>query len=87
MQNIHPHEEQDSIGGNLSDLFDTASRQKTCMYSCGHCIYVTNRADNFKRHVRQHTGQLFHCDICDRKYNSKYRLQVHCKEKHVEKYI
>lgn len=51
-------------------------------YHCSSCGYSVDRLDNYKRHMRRHTGEMFQCDSCGLQYNSKYRLQKHIEQKH-----
>lgn len=61
-------------------LNETCDRAKT--FFCSHCRYSSTRLDNYKRHMRRHTGQLFQCEICHVQFNCRYYLQKHKLNKH-----
>lgn len=51
-------------------------------YACDVCIYFTNRIDNYRRHMRKHTGEMFQCDVCGIQSSCRHYLQKHKQQKH-----
>ena len=54
----------------------------TRKHTCQICGYSSIYQNNFKRHMRIHTGQLFRCHLCDVQFNCRYYLQKHVRKKH-----
>lgn len=74
----HPSAQNDSaniVGSQTSDVH-------LKKFTCNVCNYSVNRLDNYKRHMRRHTGQMFTCGVCGVLYNCRYGLQKHIKQKH-----
>lgn len=83
--------ESGQIGRQLSTLLShsqfvepqpsfTNDQQKR--YTCTICDYSVPRLDNFKRHMRRHTGQMHQCDICGAQFVCRYGMQKHKEQKH-----
>ncbi|XP_063588707.1 zinc finger protein 524-like [Penaeus indicus] len=53
-------------------------------YLCQVCGQVIQRRDNYRRHLRLHSGMLpFQCHLCPRRFNTRYHLQYHLKRSNV----
>ena len=51
-------------------------------HTCQICGYSSIYQNNYKRHMRIHTGQLFRCHLCEVQFNCRYYLQKHVRKKH-----
>ncbi len=48
------------------------------MMDCALCTYSTNRADNYRRHMRYHLGvKPFSCSVCAAAFVTKHDLVCH----------
>lgn len=70
------------VSANDFKKMNSEKQKQNHIYTCGYCHHSFARIDNYKRHMRCHTGQLFKCDMCELRYNTKYRLQKHKESKH-----
>ncbi|XP_066982492.1 protein bric-a-brac 1-like isoform X11 [Macrobrachium rosenbergii] len=53
-------------------------------YKCHVCGQIVQRKDNYRRHLRLHSGLLpFQCHLCPRRFNTRYHLQYHLKRSSV----
>jgi len=86
------HPDNDSVELNYynSSLYNTSPtlftpritdrQKKEGGFTCEICGQVIQRQDNFKRHIRLHSGQMpFQCPLCERRFNTRYHLQYHMK--------
>lgn len=47
-------------------------------FGCQVCGQIIQRKDNYRRHLRLHSGMLpFQCPLCPRRFNTRYHLQYH----------
>lgn len=47
-------------------------------FACQVCGQIIQRKDNYRRHLRLHSGMLpFQCPLCPRRFNTRYHLQYH----------
>ena len=49
---------------------------------CNLCNAKFTKKSNLTRHMRKHTGNLFECEVCQKKEYSKYALDIHIKTTH-----
>ncbi|KAK4297883.1 hypothetical protein Pmani_029741 [Petrolisthes manimaculis] len=53
-------------------------QQQQAGFGCRVCGQVIQRRDNYRRHMRLHSGQLpFQCHLCPRRFNTRYHLHYH----------
>lgn len=47
-------------------------------FGCQVCGQIIQRRDNYRRHLRLHSGDLpYQCPLCPRRFNTRYHLQYH----------
>ena len=66
----------------VEELQPSFSNETQKKYTCSMCGYSVSRLDNFKRHMRRHTGQMHQCDVCGAQFVCKYGMQKHKEQKH-----
>lgn len=86
-ENTEIYDQQNKVFDGIISSPDNIciSEQSRKVYTCSICNYSAPRMDNYKRHMRRHTGQMFECDVCGVRYNCKYGLQKHKEAKHGSK--
>ena len=71
----------------LSSCGDTPEdpNSKTGVLKCDFCSFTSHRRYNLNRHRRIHTGNMFKCEKCDRKFNEPGKLKSHKCKIHIPK--
>lgn len=51
-------------------------------YKCPHCPQAFAQNNDLKIHIRRHTGERFHCDICNAAFLQDYKRRQHKLQEH-----
>ena len=46
-------------------------------FACLVCDYTSSKRYHMTRHLRKHSGELFHCSQCPQKFYEKCQLAAH----------
>ena len=71
----------------VEELQPSFSNETQKKYTCSMCGYSVSRLDNYKRHMRRHTGQMHQCDVCGAQFVCKYGMQKHKEQKHGVEFV
>ncbi|KAG7165444.1 Zinc finger protein 888-like 2 [Homarus americanus] len=70
----------DHPASSSSGPYPAISAPQQVGYGCQVCGQIIQRRDNYRRHLRLHSGLLpFQCHLCPRRFNTRYHLQYHLK--------
>ena len=90
MKNVHPEYKRkvncDLCAETFTSLFNL-KRHKQCVHNknkqfeCQNCVYITQRADLMKEHMKIHMEKTFQCEKCEKfRTNRERELAVHIKK-------
>lgn len=51
-------------------------------YQCTYCEAAFAQSNDLKAHIRRHTGERYHCDMCNDAFLMGYLLKQHKKNVH-----
>nr|XP_053642430.1 zinc finger and BTB domain-containing protein 7B-like isoform X11 [Cherax quadricarinatus] len=81
---VPPFPYQDHPASGSSGPCPAISAPQQVGFGCQVCGQVIQRRDNYRRHLRLHSGLLpFQCHLCPRRFNTRYHLQYHLKRSNV----
>ena len=71
----------------LKKMLATADEMGLKMWQCLDCDYKVKNSNDLRKHVeRKHLMCQVFCDICNKVFNCRYRLQQHNRKFHAEIY-
>lgn len=56
-------------------------------YQCTYCEAAFAQGNDLKAHIRRHTGERFHCELCSESFLMGYLLTQHKRNIHGKYYL
>ena len=73
----HKGKDKDPVPDRARDRARLSQQLANGCFRCTVCGYTTIKRYHMNRHLRKHSGELFHCSLCPQKFYEKCMLTSH----------